>query len=170
MQLELKALQRRLGITFVFVTHDQGEALSMADRVAIFNHGRIEQLASPRELYTRPDTVFVARFVGGANVVDGELASRLTGSSQPFAVRAEHVQLAPAGRPAPDNAMVCAGVVLDVLYHGAGNRAQVQLAEGTVFTVAIGDPAPPEFSIGAGVRLTWLRAHAVPLRTSPATP
>ena len=71
MQVELKGLQQRLGITFVFVTHDQGEALSMADRVAVFSQGRIEQLDTPRGLYTRPRTAFVANFVGSANVVDG---------------------------------------------------------------------------------------------------
>ena len=70
MQVELKSLQRRLGITFVFVTHDQGEALSMSDRVAVFNQGRIEQLDTPRGLYMRPRTAFVAHFVGSANVVD----------------------------------------------------------------------------------------------------
>ena len=69
MQAELKGLQQRLGITFVFVTHDQGEALSMADRVAVFSEGRIEQLDTPRELYNRPQTAFVASFVGSANVV-----------------------------------------------------------------------------------------------------
>ena len=78
MQLELRNLQRRLGVAFVFVTHDQGEALSMADRVAVFNQGRIEQLATPRELYTRPRTRFVARFVGGANVIADGLAQRNT--------------------------------------------------------------------------------------------
>ena len=71
MQIELKGLQQRLGITFVFVTHDQGEALCMADRVAVFSRGRIEQLDTPRDLYTRPRTAFVASFVGSANVVDG---------------------------------------------------------------------------------------------------
>ena len=70
MQAELKSLQQRLGITFVFVTHDQGEALSMADRVAVFSQGRIEQLDTPRELYNRPRTAFVASFVGSANVID----------------------------------------------------------------------------------------------------
>ena len=72
MQAELKGLQQRLGITFVFVTHDQGEALSMADRVAVFSQGRIEQLDTPRGLYTRPRTAFVASFVGSANVVAGD--------------------------------------------------------------------------------------------------
>jgi putative spermidine/putrescine transport system ATP-binding protein len=68
MQIELKSLQKKLGITFVYVTHDQGEALSMADRVAVFNRGRIDQLGAPRELYARPRTEFVARLVGSANV------------------------------------------------------------------------------------------------------
>ena len=75
MQAELKGLQQRLGITFVFVTHDQGEALNMADRVAVFSQGRIEQLGTPRELYNRPRTAFVANFVGSANVVEAELPS-----------------------------------------------------------------------------------------------
>src|SRR6186713_360316 len=83
MQIELKSLQRRLGITFVYVTHDQGEALSMADRVAVFNKGRIEQLAAPRELYKRPKTAFVAKFVGSANVADAELANKLVAGAQP---------------------------------------------------------------------------------------
>ena len=78
MQIELRNLQRRLGITFVYVTHDQGEALSMSDRVAVFNRGRIEQMASARELYTKPRTPFVARFVGGANVAEGEVAEKLS--------------------------------------------------------------------------------------------
>src|SRR5512135_1682897 len=79
MQAELKTLQQKLGITFVFVTHDQGEALSMADRVAVFSQGRIEQLDTPRELYNRPRTAFVANFVGSANVVGADAATALTG-------------------------------------------------------------------------------------------
>src|SRR5262249_44770672 len=74
MQVELKAIQRRVGIIFIFVTHDQGEALSMSDRVAVFNQGKIEQMASPAELYERPRTAFVAGFVGVSNLVAGALA------------------------------------------------------------------------------------------------
>src|SRR5512138_1633665 len=81
MQIELKSLQKKLGITFVYVTHDQGEALSMADRVAVFERGHIEQLAPPRELYLRPATAFVARFVGSANVADARFAARFGGWS-----------------------------------------------------------------------------------------
>ena len=77
MQVELKGLQRRLGITFIFVTHDQGEALSMADRVAVFNAGRIAQVGAPEEIYERPQTRFVADFVGGSNVIEPDAAMRL---------------------------------------------------------------------------------------------
>jgi putative spermidine/putrescine transport system ATP-binding protein len=100
MQIELKSLQKKLGVTFVYVTHDQSEALSMADRVAVFNKGRIEQLAAPRELYSRPATAFVARFVGSANVADAVLARAIGGSAQPFAIRAENVSVSNEGKPA----------------------------------------------------------------------
>ena len=82
MQVELKALQRRVNITFVYVTHDQGEALSMSDRLAVFDHGRIEQIGTPAEVYEHPATAFVAGFVGVSNVCDAELARRLTGSAR----------------------------------------------------------------------------------------
>jgi putative spermidine/putrescine transport system ATP-binding protein len=164
MQIELKNLQRRLGITFVFVTHDQGEALSMADRVAVFNRGRIEQLDTPRALYTRPATPFVARFVGSANVVSGELARRLSGRAQPFAVRAENVKLRdPAAAPVAGT-MSCTGDVADVQYHGAMSRWQVKLETGEVFAAAQSDAdRNVDFGIGAKVRLEWASADAVPL-------
>ncbi|VTR56731.1 Spermidine/putrescine import ATP-binding protein PotA [Serratia fonticola] len=83
MQGELKKLQRQLGITFIFVTHDQSEALSMSDRVAVFNNGRIEQVDAPRELYMRPRTPFVAEFVGTSNVVRSALRSGCWGNRPP---------------------------------------------------------------------------------------
>jgi putative spermidine/putrescine transport system ATP-binding protein len=164
MQIELKNLQRRLGITFVFVTHDQGEALSMADRVAVFNRGKIEQLDTPRALYTKPATAFVARFVGSANVVAGELAQRLSGRPAPFAVRAENIRLrSPEVAPSGD-AMSCIGEVADVQYHGAMSRWQVRLETGEVFAAAVPDTSSNgEFRVGARVRLEWARGDAVPL-------
>jgi putative spermidine/putrescine transport system ATP-binding protein len=164
MQIELKNLQRRLGITFVFVTHDQGEALSMADRVAVFNRGKIEQLDTPRALYTKPTTAFVARFVGSANVVTGELARRLSGRAEPFAVRAENVRLrAPAASVGGDT-MSCIGDVADVQYHGAMSRWQIRLESGEVFAAAVPDTSSNgEFQVGARVRLEWSRSDAVPL-------
>ena len=164
MQIELKGLQRRLGITFVYVTHDQGEALSMSDRVAVFNHGRIEQLAPPRELYDRPGTPFVARFVGSSNVIEGDFAARLTGSAQPFAVRAEQIVALAADVALPGGHVEYSGALLDVQYHGATNRWQVQ-GEGLVIAAeprGVAAPAP-----GATVRLAWPRAAMVPLAVVP---
>ncbi|MGH8236203.1 MAG: ABC transporter ATP-binding protein, partial [Steroidobacteraceae bacterium] len=170
MQIELKNLQRRLGITFVFVTHDQGEALSMADRVAVFNHGRIEQLDTPRALYTRPATAFVARFVGSANVVTGELAQRLSGRAEPFAVRAENVRLRAPAAPANGDTMSCIGDVADVQYHGAMSRWQVRLESGEVFAAALPEAdIDAEFRVGARVRLEWARGAAVPLTSAESS-
>src|SRR4029079_13055112 len=83
MQGELRTLQRSLGLSFVFVTHDQGEALSMADRVAVFNDGRIVQVGSPEEIYERPRTRFVADFVGGSNVIEASAVKEWTGTARP---------------------------------------------------------------------------------------
>jgi len=169
MQIELKNLQRQLGITFVFVTHDQGEALSMADRVAVFNQGRIEQLDTPRTLYTQPATAFVARFVGSANVAEGELAQRLSGQARSFAIRAENIRVQRPGESVPDNMLRCDGTLLDIQYHGAVSRCQVQLPGGAVFAAAVaerggnGHPA-----IGSQVTLVWSPQDAVPLAAAGA--
>ncbi len=93
MQEELKALQRQLGITFVFVTHDQGEALSMADRVAVFNEGRIMQAGTPQEIYERPATRFVADFVGSSNVLPPNLVAKIIGKDRYGSLRPESVRL-----------------------------------------------------------------------------
>ncbi len=93
MQVELKQLQREVGITFVFVTHDQEEALTMSDRIAVFNAGRIEQVASPTELYESPATSFVAGFVGTSNLLTGDAARRIMGRPGTFSVRPEKIHL-----------------------------------------------------------------------------
>ncbi|HET9205043.1 MAG TPA: ABC transporter ATP-binding protein, partial [Burkholderiaceae bacterium] len=95
MQSELKALQRRIGITFLFITHDQHEALSMSDRIGVFNRGRLEQVGTPHQVYDAPATRFVAQFVGAANVLDGEPARRLTGRSAAM-LRPERIRLGPS--------------------------------------------------------------------------
>jgi putative spermidine/putrescine transport system ATP-binding protein len=169
MQIELKGLQRRLGITFVYVTHDQGEALSMADRVAVFNKGRIEQLAAPRELYTRPATAFVARFVGGANVAEGALARAINGSEQPFAIRAENVAVQSESSPAASDAVNAPGAVVAVQYHGAASRWQVKLDAGEVWSALVTEDdsrALNGLAVGARVRLSWPREAAVLLSVS----
>ena len=97
MQEELKSLQRALGITFIFVTHDQGEALSMADRVAVFNEGKIVQIGTPEEIYHRPDTEFVANFVGSSNVLTAAQTNALAGVSCPASLRPELIRLVDEG-------------------------------------------------------------------------
>jgi len=169
MQIELKGLQRRLGITFVYVTHDQGEALSMADRVAVFNKGRIEQLAAPRELYTRPATAFVARFVGSANVAGSELAKSITGTAAPFAIRAENISVQSDSASAAPNAVIAEGAVVAVQYHGAASRWQVKLDAGDVWSALITEEdsrALDHLEVGARVKLSWPRAAAVMLSTA----
>ena len=167
MQAELKGLQQRLGITFVFVTHDQGEALSMADRVAVFSQGRIEQLDTPRELYNRPQTAFVASFVGSANVVGRAAAKVLTGGDSAFAIRPELIDILAAGEPAADGYVHCAGEVVDVLYHGASSRLRVKVDGHTTLAVARAETAGARaagLATGATVRLAWRPEHAVQLQ------
>ena len=97
MQVELKALQRSLGITFIFVTHDQEEALSLSDRVAVFNNGRIEQVGTPRDLYENPSSRFVAGFVGTSNIFEPVVANELLGETQTISVRPERINLESSG-------------------------------------------------------------------------
>jgi putative spermidine/putrescine transport system ATP-binding protein len=165
MQIELKSLQKRLGITFVYVTHDQGEALSMADRVAVFNRGKIEQLAAPRVLYARPATAFVARFVGSANVASAELAGKLPGwGGAPFAIRAENVALQDESAAVAPDSVSAPGAVVAVQFHGAGSRWQVQLDAGDVWSAWVPESREVgDLAVGARVRLSWPRAAAVPL-------
>ncbi|MGB8326316.1 MAG: ABC transporter ATP-binding protein [Steroidobacteraceae bacterium] len=165
MQTELKALQRRLGITFVYVTHDQGEALSMSDRVAVFDRGRIEQLDTPRALYERPKTAFVARFVGSANIVGDALAEQLTGQRGAFAIRPERIAVRRLNAPPSADSAYCEGVVIDLQYHGATSRAQVRLDDGTLLAADQPADRPDGYQPAAGerVRLEWPPAAAVRL-------
>lgn len=120
MQEELKTLQRSLGITFIFVTHDQGEALSMADRVAVFNDGQIVQIGAPEEIYYRPQTPFVADFVGSSNVLPPDFVNRLVGRQRYGAVRPEAVRLAEQGQSA---------LVRSVSFLGAATRVNMNIGE-----------------------------------------
>ena len=124
MQIELKTLQREVGITFVLVTHDQGEALAMSDRIAIFDQGRIVQTGAPREIYDAPATRFVADFVGTANIVDGALAEQLLGRAGTCVVRAEHIAVG-----AGDGVQI-EGTVREVAFMGASTRLVVDTQGG----------------------------------------
>jgi putative spermidine/putrescine transport system ATP-binding protein len=169
MQVELKAIQREVGITFVFVTHDQQEALTMSDRVAVFNHGRIEQVGAPAEVYERPATPFVAGFVGSSNLLTGEVAKAVLGRDGVFSVRPEKIRL--GGPPASVGEIDATGQIVEVIYAGAATRFVVDLdSGGRVVAVqqnqqtSAGDVAALR---GKPVRLAWAAEHVVELPSSP---
>lgn len=161
MQLELKTLHKQLGITFIYVTHDQGESLSMSDRVAVFNRGRIEQVDSPRNLYMQPKTSFVADFVGTSNIISGDLAQQITGSNQPFSIRPEHISI----DAKQENFMKIAGEVVDIQYHGATSKIEVS-ASGQLLAMVLSNTLLTELElpkIGQKLTLAWPQSRMVML-------
>src|SRR5580700_1797122 len=160
MQGELKNLHRTLGLTFVFVTHDQGEALSMADRVAVFNHGRIVQVGSPEEIYERPKSRFVADFVGGSNIIEPALVKAWIGVERAASVRPEKIALIDADAPAPADFIVLDGRVAQVLYHGAVSRIELVTAEaGRLFLTIPSTVAPPQQGVAARISFSRYAVH-----------
>jgi putative spermidine/putrescine transport system ATP-binding protein len=159
MQEELKALQKQLGITFVFVTHDQGEALSMADRVAIFNEGKIVQVGSPSDIYERPQSRFVADFVGSSNVLSPSFASAHAGAAKWTSLRPEKIGVFPSGASVPGAHAHTDGEIKAVSYQGAVTRFNVE-AEGLRITAEV--PAVgASFAEGDRVRLIWPKSAMV---------
>ncbi|MGW5062418.1 ABC transporter ATP-binding protein [Streptomyces sp. NPDC004096] len=166
MQVELKALQREVGITFVFVTHDQEEALTMSDRIAVFNQGRIEQVGTPAEIYERPATAFVASFVGTSNLLQDEAAERVTGTAGTYSIRPEKIRVlkesAIADEPEHSTAT---GTVAEVVYVGDVTRFLVDLDAGGRLTALQQNLETSSEDVaayrGARVRLQWHRRHAV---------
>ena len=158
MQTELKAIQRQVGITFLFVTHDQEEALAMSDRLAVFNQGKIEQVGTPAEVYERPRTVFVAGFVGTTNLLLGDLARRL-GAEGPAAIRPERIRLlAPEASPGAGEASA-EGSIREAVYLGMHTRYTVDLDGGGELAVVAqnldADAADAASAQGRRVRLAW---------------
>ncbi|WP_328631519.1 ABC transporter ATP-binding protein [Streptomyces sp. NBC_00356] len=176
MQIELKELQREVGITFVLVTHDQAEALALSDRVAVMNAGHVEQVGTPRELYEGPASAFVASFVGTSNTLTGSAAELLVGKPGTFGVRPEKIRVLDPGaeHDRADHSEV-RGTVADAVYLGDSTRVVVDTDAGVRFVVVRQNtgpgtdaadasdtadaPAPP----GARVLLRWHRRHNVPL-------
>jgi putative spermidine/putrescine transport system ATP-binding protein len=126
MQIELKELQREVGITFIFVTHDQEEALTMSDRIAVFDKGAIQQLDKPSAIYEKPKNEFVAGFVGVSNLISGEAAEKLLGKRGTFTVRPEKIRIENSGAP---------GVIREVEYLGPTTRFLVDLDAGAALVV-----------------------------------
>ncbi len=163
MQSELKAIQKKVGITFIYVTHDQEEALTMSDRIAVFNHGRIEQVGSPAEIYEHPRTPFVAGFVGVSNLVSGEVATRITGRPEPFSIRPEKIHLASQEENPGEDQYIVDGVVRDVVYLGLYTRYMVELEGGGDLVVVEQNLRTTSMDVlqsrGQPVRLSWHRDH-----------
>jgi putative spermidine/putrescine transport system ATP-binding protein len=167
MQIELKAIQQAVGITFIYVTHDQEEALTMSDRLAVFNRGRIEQLGTPADVYERPATRFVAGFVGTSNLLTGESARAIVGAAGTFTVRPEKIHLVdPAATPGPDEASAT-GTIREVVYLGPDTRYIVALDAGGELVVTQQNLATSSMEAlaakGRVVRLTWKRQHNLPV-------
>lgn len=134
MQVELKQIQRDLGITFIFVTHDQEEALTLSDRIAVFNNGRIEQLGSPEDLYERPASRFVADFVGTSNLFDEERSSVLIGRAGEHSIRPEKLTLGSSPAVGADERSA-PGTVVESIYVGSDIRRVIDLDAGLRVTV-----------------------------------
>ncbi len=150
MQLELRRLNRTLGITFIIVTHDQEEALAMSDRIAVMSAGRVVQVGSPAEIYERPRTVFVARFIGEANVFDGAPAQ--------LAVRPERLSIVSADAATGD-ANVLHGTIREIIFLGEALHILVNVGASTDVRVAVRNPGvlstPMPWSTGQPVQVTW---------------
>ena len=180
MQLELKALQKQLGITFIYITHDQEEALNMSDRIAVMKDGRFEQLGTPAEVYDSPRTSYVARFVGTANVLTGTVEaveddvlkvacaggcagalrrgySFAPGAPITLAVRSEHVEF--TKDPA---ACGIAAVIREKTFAGGMLRIALELSDGTTL-IASRHGIDMDVQTGDAVRVTWAPASAVPV-------
>jgi spermidine/putrescine transport system ATP-binding protein len=178
MQLELKRIQHELGTTFVYVTHDQEEALAMSDRIAVMNHGVVEQIGDPREIYEHPATAFVADFIGSLNalefrveeVVGGYAVMRLdegqrivvpvgsdtrTGDAFRIAVRPERVRLSASDGSAPEGGSRLEGTVEQVVYLGMYTQFHVQTPAGRVVSNRLADELASPPKTGSSVALTW---------------
>jgi spermidine/putrescine transport system ATP-binding protein len=194
LQIELKRIQQEVGITFVHVTHDQEEAMSMADTIAVMSDGRIEQAGSASELYERPQTAFVANFLGVSNLIDGTLRAAdgpLTtcethdgatlhvpservgphhGSAVQIGVRPEKVTLVAAGQPRPDGVNVVRGTVVVASFLGVSIQYVIRAAGGeelTVFAQNIDGSEPDSFGVGREVQLTWNPDHTFVVAKEP---
>jgi putative spermidine/putrescine transport system ATP-binding protein len=167
MQIELKEIQEEVSLTFIYVTHDQEEALTMSDRLAVFNRGRIEQVGSPAEVYERPATGFVAGFVGVSNVLEGEAAAAIAGDAQPFTIRPEKISMHELDAPVEGDSCTATGHVREVVYLGATTRYVVALDVGGSLVVMQQNLTTSSMEAlqvrGKAVRLIWRRANNRPV-------
>ncbi|MGW6173643.1 ABC transporter ATP-binding protein [Arthrobacter sp. NPDC055138] len=157
MQVELKQIQRTVGITFVFVTHDQEEALTLSDRVAVFNDGVVEQVGTPEDLYERPGSRFVASFLGNTNLVEGALALQLTGSESLLSIRPERIHVRRLDDPLDsDGLSTVEATIEEIIYTGPATRYVARTAGGQSLIVQEqNDSRASAAQRGDRVRLQW---------------
>lgn len=170
MQVELKQIQRDLGITFIFVTHDQEEALTLSDRIAVFNQGRIEQLGTPAELYERPGSRFVADFVGTTNLFDDALSRSLLGRGGEHSIRPERLLVSPISDVIPDRpgTRTATGTVAETIYLGGSTRIVIDLDSG--HRISAIEPNTGDHGVEARgdlVRVQWRDADVVSFTPTP---
>jgi putative spermidine/putrescine transport system ATP-binding protein len=170
MQIELKAIQQQVGITFIYVTHDQEEALTMSDRLAVFNRGRIEQVGPPADVYERPATAFVAGFVGTSNLLRDDVARAIVGRPGTFTVRPEKIRLAEPSDPVGADETSALGHVRSVVYLGPDTRFVVALDAGSELVVTQQNLVTSSMDAlaldGKAVRLIWKQQHNFPVADS----
>jgi putative spermidine/putrescine transport system ATP-binding protein len=172
MQVELKSLQRELGISFVFVTHDQAEAMVMSDRVALLRRGELEQVASPREIYSHPATAYAAQFIGHTNLLSGEVRGgiarckslawpvRLPDGPALFSLRPENIRVA-AGKTDSDSVRFRVKVIRQA-FHGATELLQVECADGLLLSMSMASGQKPQ----GNLLLEFSPGDATPVRKS----
>ena len=170
MQIELKSIQQRAGLAFIYVTHDQEEALTMSDRLAVMNEGRIEQVGTPAVVYEEPASEFVAGFVGVSNLLPPDVAEQLVGVSATVTVRPEKVRMADPGTSAAPDECAANGVVREVVYVGAATRFIVELDAGPRLVVMEQNRDRSSMDAldvqGQKVTLLWKKHHSRPIGSS----
>ncbi|GAB3596544.1 ABC transporter ATP-binding protein [Angustibacter peucedani] len=167
MQVELKAIQREVGITFLFVTHDQEEALTLSDRIAVFNAGRVEQVGAAADVYEQPATAFVAGFVGTSNLLQGETATHVVGRPGTFGIRPEKLRVVPRGAAARDGERSTSAVVREVVYAGPVSRVVTDLDAGGSLVVLQQNGSDLDQAVRRGdpVTLVWRDEHVMDVPT-----
>ena len=171
MQIELKAIQGEVGITFIYVTHDQEEALTMSNRLAVFSGGKIQQVGTPADVYEHPATSFVAGFVGTSNLMTGETARAIIGSEGTYTVRPEKIRIGQRGREASADEQSADGHIKEVIYLGPDTRYVIGLDVGGQLVVTQQNLETSSMEVlsaqGEAVCVYWKRKHVLAL-SSPA--
>ncbi|NCV43723.1 MAG: ABC transporter ATP-binding protein [Actinobacteria bacterium] len=164
MQIELKKIQRDAGITFIFVTHDQEEAMRMSDRIVVFNEGKVEQVGTPQDVYNKPATRFVAGFLGAANILSGEDAKKIFGKSKTVSIRPERMRLQPSNSKISNDESSVSGVVQEAAFVGANTVYIVETEFGFRLNVSKTNTEllgqDKSFAAGDRVLVVWHNSQA----------